>query len=358
MSLLKQRPGYRIWNFGLASIAAASTLALASVACAQSSENVRGSVRSLTTAPRGEIDGAVLDNGTILHWPPHLEDNFKALAAVGEQVQATGVTETGPRGDTHFEVTRLTNQRTGAVAENDRRPPPRGRGPRERGRALVRGTETVEGVVRSFTTAPRGETDGALLDNGTALHWPPHLQTSFTNVLAVGDRVTATGQMETAPRGERQFEVQLVKNVRTGASAENDDRRPPRGPARGPRGPMPVGAQAGTTVQGTVRSLTTAPMGEVDGAILEDGTVLHWPPHLESQFQPLATVGERVTAIGQTETAPRGEVQFEVQTLKNDKTGASSDGVPAVTGDRASRLQALEQQLLQIQREIEQLKRP
>jgi hypothetical protein len=123
---------------------------------------------------------------------------------------------------------------------------------------------------------------------------------------------------------------------------------------------MPVGTQAATTVRGTVRSLTTAPKGEVDGAILDDGTVLHWPPHLEGQFQPLAVVGDRVTAIGQTETAPRGEVHFEVQTLKNDKTRASTDGEPgtAVTGDRETRLQALEQQLLQIQREIEQLKRP
>ena len=245
MRFFNRQPGYGLWYCGLAALAAASTLALASVACAQSSENVRGSVRSLTTAPRGEIDGAVLDNGMILHWPPHLEDSFKALAVMGEEVQATGVTETGPRGDTHFEVTRLTNQRTGAVAENDRRPPPLGRGPRERGRAFLRGTETVEGVVRSFTTAPKGETDGALLDNGTTLHWPPHLQASFTKVLAVGDRVTATGQRETAPRGERQFEVQLVKNVRTGASAENDDRRGLRGPARGPRGPMPVGTASG-----------------------------------------------------------------------------------------------------------------
>jgi hypothetical protein len=34
------------------------------------------------------------------------------------------------------------------------------------------------------------------------------------------------------------------------------------------------------TAQGTVKSLTTAPMGEIDGAVLDDGTVIHWPPHL------------------------------------------------------------------------------
>src|ERR1700678_1571992 len=37
---------------------------------------------------------------------------------------------------------------------------------------------------------------------------------------------------------------------------------------------------ATNTVQGTVRRSTTAPMGQIDGAVLDDGTLIHWPPHL------------------------------------------------------------------------------
>ena len=44
-----------------------------------------------------------------------------------------------------------------------------------------------------------------------------------------------------------------------------------------------------TTSQGTVRSLTTAPMGEIDGAVLADGTVIHWPPHLADRFSAIVT---------------------------------------------------------------------
>jgi hypothetical protein len=213
-----------------AGLCAALTLCVAQQGLAQSTENIRGKVREFTTAPRGEIDGAVLENGTILHWPPHLEERFQAVAAVGDQVEAAGITETGPRGDTHFEVTRLTNSTTGEIANNDREPPPpRGRRGRNRNSPIAVNSRTIEGVVRSVTTAPRGEVDGAILDNGTTLHWPPHLQDRFANLAAVGERVTATGQSETAPRGEVRFEVDSLKNERAGATSGGPPAAAPAG---------------------------------------------------------------------------------------------------------------------------------
>jgi hypothetical protein len=230
-----ERPAWRICGARwLAAIAAVTLLVASHPVNAQSVENVRGTVRSLTTAPKGEIDGATLDNGTVLHWPPHLEDSFKAIATVGDRVEAIGQTETAPRGEVHFEVQRLTNLRSNAVAVNDDRgpPPPKGRGPRGRLQPDAREATTTRGVVRSMTTAPKGEIDGALLDDGTALHWPPHLEANFKSIVTVGDRVEAVGRTETAPRGEINFEVQRVTNLRTNATAVNDD----QAPAAGPRG--------------------------------------------------------------------------------------------------------------------------
>jgi hypothetical protein len=82
-------------------------------------------------------------------------------------------------------------------------------------------TSTVRGEVERFTTAPMGETDGAMLDNGTWLHWPPHMQDRFANILSKGDQVRATGRTETGPAGDTHFEVQSVTNLRTNAMAEN-----------------------------------------------------------------------------------------------------------------------------------------
>ena len=43
-------------------------------------QTVEGEVERLTTAPKGETDGAVLADGTMLHWPPHMGDRFAAVA--------------------------------------------------------------------------------------------------------------------------------------------------------------------------------------------------------------------------------------------------------------------------------------
>jgi len=218
----------------------------------------------MTTAPAGEVDGALLDNGTTLHWPPHLADRFSAVVAEGDRVKASGQTETGPAGDTHFEVQTVTNLRTKASARNDadappppppgRRgrpvpPPPGGRDvppppPPPGGRDAPPpppppggDLQTVRGTVQRLTTAPMGETDGAVLEDGTVLHWPPHLQDRFTDVLARGDRVRASGRMETGPAGDTHLEVQDVTNLRTKASAQNDAGPPPPPAAAAPGRP-------------------------------------------------------------------------------------------------------------------------
>jgi len=47
-----------------------------------------------------------------------MQDRFANLIKEGDLVRATGRTETGPAGDTHFEIRSLRNVRTNATAEN------------------------------------------------------------------------------------------------------------------------------------------------------------------------------------------------------------------------------------------------
>ena len=95
---------------------------------------VQGTVRRSITASMGEVDGAVLDDGTVIHWPPHLGGRMAGIAVRGDQVRATGRMETGPEGDTHLEIATITNLRTSASLENDAPapPPPPGAGRRTR----------------------------------------------------------------------------------------------------------------------------------------------------------------------------------------------------------------------------------
>jgi hypothetical protein len=201
---------------------------------------LRGTVKEFTTAPKGEVDGLVLTDGKWIHWPPHLQDRFKDLAAKGDRVRATGWWETGRRSETKLEVSTLTNLATNKTAENPDRPAPAAAAPS----AGPRGgeTETARGKVKDFTTAPKGEVDGAMLDDGTWLHWPPHMQDRFSAILERGDPVRATGRIETGRKGDTHFEVQSVTNLRTNASADNPDFAngpPPRRPGPGRIAPPP-----------------------------------------------------------------------------------------------------------------------
>ncbi len=119
-------------------------------------KTVRGKVASFTTAPKGEVDGAVLDDGTIIHWPPHLEERFKGIVDKGDRIEATGGMETAPGGETHLEVRKLTNLRTKVSRDNDDTPPPKGKGkspplpPPEVGRAAPGNARSLEERVQSL----------------------------------------------------------------------------------------------------------------------------------------------------------------------------------------------------------------
>jgi hypothetical protein len=333
---------------------------------AADSRTARGTVQSMTTAPKGEIDGAVLDDGTVLHWPPHLADRFSSAVERGDRVSAVGQMETNREGEDWFEVQTLTNLDSNATVENDergRRPKKGRKAPPPPPRQSAPG-ETIRGTVERMTTAPKGEIDGAVLDDGTLIHWPPHLQARFTAAVARGDRISAEGRMETNREGVDWFEVQTLTNLDSDATAENDERgRPPK---KGRRGPPPPPRQSGATqtVRGTVERMTTAPKGEIDGALLDDGRVIHWPPHLQDRFTKVLAKGDRVEVTGSQETTKKGDEHFEVQSLTNVRTDASADNddnaAPprrADTGSRADRLRQLKQQVERLEREIERLER-
>jgi hypothetical protein len=139
------------------------------------------------------------------------------------------------------------------------------------------------------------------------------------------------------------------------------------------RAQAPRGAET-TTARGKVERFTTAPRGEVDGAMLDDGTWLHWPPHMQERFKGILKEGDRVRATGRTETGPAGDTHFEVETLTNLRSNARAENpdfanapppppparrgaAPARPGEREQRLRDLEDQVEQLRREIQRLRR-
>ena len=219
-------------------------------------------------------------------------------------------------------------------------------------------TRTVRGVVERFTTAPKGEVDGCALDDRTWIHWPPHRADQVTALLVKGDRIRVTGRDETDKEGRSKFEAASITNLRTARSITLADDEPdarPKGP-KGKKGKGRRGRRGEVTVlRGTVERFTTAPKGEVDGFKMDDGTWIHWPPHLADQTTGVFRKGDRVRVTGSLETGKRGETKFEARSIVNLRTEKSvvfDEGPDAA--NREERLRALERRLADLLREIKQ----
>ncbi|MCL2724138.1 MAG: hypothetical protein FWD69_06835 [Polyangiaceae bacterium] len=177
------------------------------------------------------------------------------------------------------------------------------------------------GKVQQFTLTPRGDIDGLILADGTEVKTPPHLSTQMAFAIKPGDAVTI--------RGLRAAALPLVQAV----SITNDatgrmiiDNGPPRA-GRGPAAPPPPASAPDvggplpglTELRSRVRMALHGPQGDVNGALLEDGTVLRLPPPEAYRFTSLLQPGQTVVVTGTQTVTALGKI-MEVQQI-----GASRD---------------------------------
>jgi hypothetical protein len=168
----------------------------------------------------------------------------------------------------------------------------------------LRQLPATKGTVFRYTLTPRGDVDGLILTDGTEVHFPPHLSTQLVYAIKPGDLVTI--------RGLRALSTPLVAAI----SITNDASGQTvvdHGPAGGP-GPGPREARQALSVQGRVQISLHGPRGEINGAMLEDGTILRLPPPEAARLAALLTPGQTIVAQGDGLTTAMGRV-VDVQAI-------------------------------------------
>ncbi len=148
----------------------------------------------------------------------------------------------------------------------------------------------VTGKVAQYLPTPRGEVDGLLLEDGTEVHVPPPLSTQLVFAVKPGDEVTVHG-----------LKARVLKLV-AGASITNDATHVTISWS----GPPHLRANTPMDVQGTVKAALYGPRGEINGALLADGTVIHMPPPEAQRLADMLAVGKTVTARGEGYAGPLG----------------------------------------------------
>lgn len=173
------------------------------------------------------------------------------------------------------------------------------------------------GRVQQFTLTPRGDIDGLILTDGTEVETPPHLSTQIAFSVRPGDDVVIHGLHAAALPLVQAVSIADAATGRTvidngppppGAGPSPPPPPPPPSPpaaaGAGPGGPIPGLSE----VTGRVRMALHGPRGEVNGALLDDGTILRLPPPEADRFASLLRPGQAMVAEGSELVSAIGKV--------------------------------------------------
>jgi hypothetical protein len=220
--------------------------------------------------------------------------------------------------------------------------PPPGPPPPPSGETAASAT-TVQGIVRSSSYGPAGDVNGVILDQGTEVHVPPDQADRLNSLAPFGVRIQVSGWIHTGPLGDTHVDATTITNLNNRSTMSFQTPPPPPGPGAPPPGPPdpnaaaappppPIAVQSGrvssassaeTTVTGVVRNFNYGPAGEVNGLILNQGTVVYFPPEQSGQVTQVAQMGSRIRVRGWVRQGPTGNALLGAETITNRTTGNS-----------------------------------
>lgn len=182
----------RRWRaaFGPALLAAVGVPAVTAAAPAGEDAELRGTVANYTLTPKGDVDGFVFSDGREVHLPPHLSTALVFTARPGDAVTVRG------RRDGRspvVEAAEVRNESSGVSLASE--------GPKGKHAADAGGPVRIDGKVRFTLHGPKGEPNGAMLEDGTVLRLPPDEAEEVADRLAPGRTITAEGPARTTPMG-------------------------------------------------------------------------------------------------------------------------------------------------------------
>jgi hypothetical protein len=167
----------------------------------------------------------------------------------------------------------------------------------------------IKGKVAQYLLTPRGDVDGLLLADGTEVHVQPFLSTQLVFTVKPGDAVTIHG-----------LRAKAVPMVMAASITNDASGATVLGGPHTAFGPMEA--------SGTVKELLHTPRGDVDGALLDNGTIVRLPPPEATRLGAELAVGKPLYASGPGSEGPLGKV------LAAQAIGASKDHTQTIAAPR------------------------
>ena len=166
-----------------------------------------------------------------------------------------------------------------------------------------------QGTVQRFLLTPHGEIEGMLLLGGIQVSLPPQMTAQLKKVVAVNDVVLVKGYYE----NDRVFKAEKITNVNTSRSVVQQLSPPPAPlqeelsnslPPEGTRsritrtaGPSHRGLKQ-LSAEGSVENRLYGNLGELNGVVLSDGTIVKFRPDMINTIDLNAQIGDELKASG------------------------------------------------------------
>jgi hypothetical protein len=166
---------------------------------------IAGTVDQFLVNKHGEADGFVLTDGGEVHVPPHLSSRLLREVRPGSEVKVRGVR---PRGADMVAAVAIDTANGRILDEG-----PEVREDDSKFEQAKYGPMTAQGVVKQAIHGPKGETRGALLEDGRIIRVPPHEAKRFPDLFRTGATIAVVGEGATTSFGT------VVEAREIGASA-------------------------------------------------------------------------------------------------------------------------------------------
>ena len=195
----------------------------------------------------------------------------------------------------------------------------------------------MQGELDRFTFTARGDIDGFIFSDGTEVKTAPGLSTQLAFAMRPGDRISVHGLRAAALPLVRAMSItdEVTHRTVTEVGASPETPPPPPGPRRRDDAPR-SGAMSETL--GRVRLVLHGIQGEVNGALLESGTILRFSPDQSPQLLSFLQPHQPIIAEGFVSTTVMGSL-VEVQQLGPSRDRLITVGPPMSVGLSAVRRQ-------------------
>ncbi len=173
---------------------------------------VSGTVKQFLINPHGEIDGIIFEDGTEVHFPPHMSPQISKSIAKGQKVTVKGVR---PRSaDVIAGVSIQSSQGKPIVDDGPPKEKPGKHKGRHASKSKIKSAEVI-GVVQRPLHGPKGEVRGVLLTNGETVRFPKHEAKRLASLTAKGAKFAARGEVIITPFAT------VIKAEEIGASSKS-----------------------------------------------------------------------------------------------------------------------------------------